>query len=59
MEKQIPEEIKHKRFDRLKALVESQVEENNSKYLGVTQKVLVEGKSKTNKELLTRKNRNK
>ena len=59
MEKQIPEEIKHKRFDRLKELVESQVEENNSKYLGTIQKVLVEGKSKTNKELLTRKNRNK
>lgn len=58
MENQIPEEIKHKRFDRLKALVESQIEENNSKYLGTMQKVLVEGRSKTNKEMLTRKNRN-
>lgn len=59
MENQIPEEIKHKRFDRLKLLVESQIEENNSKYIGTVQKVLVEGKSKTNAEMLTRKNRNK
>ena len=39
---QIPEEIKHKRFDRLKALFESQVEENNKKYIGTIQKILVE-----------------
>ncbi len=59
MEGQIPEEIKHKRFDRLKALVESQIEENNRKYINTTQKVLVEGKSKTNQNMLTRKNRHK
>lgn len=53
MENQIPEEIKHKRFERLKALVESQIEENNNKYIGTTQRVLVEGISKTNKEMLT------
>ena len=53
MENQIPEEIKHKRFDRLKALVESQIAENNQKYVGTIQKVLVEGESKNNKELLT------
>ncbi len=53
MENQIPEEIKHKRFDRLKLLVESQIEENNNKYMGTTQRVLVEGISKTNKEMLT------
>lgn len=53
MENQIPEEIKHKRFDKLKALVESQISENNQKYVGTTQKVLVEGESKNNKELLT------
>lgn len=53
MENQIPEEIKHKRFDRLKALVESQIKENNDKYIGTTQKVLVEGTSKTNEEMLT------
>ncbi len=53
MENQIPEEQKHKRFDRLKALVESQMQENNQKYVGTVQKVLVEGESKNNKDLLT------
>ncbi len=53
MENQIPEEIKHERFDRLKALVESQIEENNKKYVGTKQKVLVEGFSKTNSNILT------
>lgn len=53
MENQVPEEIKHKRFDRLKELVESQIEENNQKYVGTNQKVLVEGYSKTNSEMLT------
>ena len=53
MENQIPEEIKHARFDRLKELVESQVSENNKKYVGTVQKVLVEGVSKTNSEILT------
>ena len=33
MENQVPEEIKHERFNRLKALVESQIEINNQKYL--------------------------
>ena len=53
MVNQIPEEIKHKRFNKLKELVENQIEENNSKYVGTIQKVLVEGKSKTNKDMLT------
>ena len=53
MENQVPEEIKHKRFDKLKELVESQIEENNKKYIGTIQKVLVEGPSKNNPELLT------
>ena len=53
MENQIPEEIKHKRFDKLKALVESQIAENNQKYIGTVQKVLVEGESKNNSEMLT------
>lgn len=53
MENQIPEEIKHARFDRLKELVESQIVENNQKYVGTNQKVLVEGFSKTNREILT------
>ena len=53
MQNQVPEDIKHKRFDRLKELVESQIAENNSKYVGTIQKVLVEGPSKNNPELLT------
>lgn len=53
MENQIPEEEKHERFNELKALVESQIQENNQKYIGTIQKVLVEGESKNNKALLT------
>ena len=56
MENQIPEEIKHKRFDRLKALYEENIEKNNEKYVGTNQKILVEGYSKNNEEMLTRKN---
>lgn len=53
MENQIPEEIKHERFNRLKELVESMMEENNKKYIGTTQSILVEGKSKNNPNMLT------
>lgn len=53
MENQIPEEIKHKRFDRLKQVFEERVEENNKKYVGTTQKILVEGYSKNNQDMLT------
>ena len=53
MENQIPDEIKHERFNRLKNLVENQMKDNNEKYVGTIQKVLVEGKSKTNQELYT------
>ena len=53
MENQIPEEIKHKRFNRLKELVEVQIEDNNKKYIGTIQKVFVEGKSKTNDKVFT------
>ena len=53
MENQIPEEIKHKRFDRLKQLVESQIAEKNKEYVGTIQIVLIEGKSKTNNQMLT------
>ncbi|MCI8273424.1 MAG: tRNA (N6-isopentenyl adenosine(37)-C2)-methylthiotransferase MiaB [Clostridia bacterium] len=53
MTNQIPEDIKHKRFDRLKELVESQIADNNQKYVKTIQKVLVEGPSKNNSELLT------
>ena len=53
MENQVPEDVKHKRFDRLKELVESGIQANNQKYVGTVQKVLVEGKSKTNENVLT------
>ena len=60
MEDQIPEEIKHERFNRLKDLFEAQIQENNKKYIGTIQKILVEGKSKNNKDLYTgRTNSNK
>lgn len=53
MENQVLETIKHERFDKLKQLVESQIEDNNRKYVGTVQKILVEGKSKTNENILT------
>ena len=53
MENQIPEEIKHKRFDRLKVLYEEQIEENNKAYIETVQDILVEGYSKTNSDFLT------
>ena len=53
MENQIPEEIKHKRFDRLKELYDSKVSENNKKYIGIVQKILVDGYSKNDSKTLT------
>ena len=53
MEKQVPEELKHKRFDRLKALYEEILKQNNEKYVDTIENILVEGYSKTNEELLT------
>ena len=53
MSKQIPEDIKHKRFDRLKELVENQIAEDNEGYIGSIQSVLVEGPSKGNEQMLT------
>lgn len=46
-EEQIPEEIKHERFNRLVDLVNSISAEKNNAYVGRTEKVLVEGPSKT------------
>ena len=53
MDNQVPEKTKHIRFDKLKALYESQIAENNKKYIGTTQKVLIEGTSKNNDNMLT------
>ena len=53
MENQIPEDVKHKRFDRLKKLTEEIISEDGNKYIGTIQKVLVEGVSKNNDDVLT------
>ena len=53
MENQVPEIVKHERFERLKELYESRVEENNQKYINTIQKVMVTGFSKNNGKTLT------
>lgn len=53
MKNQVDEKIKHKRFNKLKLLCDSQTQESNIKYLGTIQKVLVEGNSKKNEKMLT------
>ena len=53
MPNQIPEDIKHKRFDKLKELVENEIAKSSQEYVGTIQKILVEGPSKNNKEMLT------
>lgn len=50
---QIPEEIKHQRFNKLKDLYEAKVEENNEKYIGTTHQILIEGPSKNDDKMLT------
>ena len=47
-EDQVDENIKHERFTRLQKLYESRVEENNEKYVGKVENVLIEEYSKTN-----------
>ena len=53
MENQVDEKIKHERFDRLKKLYEDMCLQNNKKYINSIQTILVEGRSKTNSEMLT------
>lgn len=53
MENQIDEKIKHQRFDKLKKLAENIIAEKNANYVGKTELVLVEGKSKTNEKIYT------
>ena len=57
IESQVPEPVKHERFDRLKELYEKQVEENNKKCIGQVYRILVEGHSKNNPDMLSRQNR--
>ncbi len=47
-EDQIPEDIKHERFNKLKELFEAKIDENNKKYIGTVQNILIEGPSKYN-----------
>lgn len=53
MEDHTPLEVKEKRLYRLNELVNQYAWENNQAYLGQTVKVLVEGSSKKNPEILT------
>ncbi len=48
MENQIEESVKVERLERLKALYEKMVNENNNKKIGKVYKILIEGKSKNN-----------
>lgn len=52
-EDQIPEDIKHERFNRLVDAVNEISERKNKAYLGKIEKVLVEGISKTDADFLT------
>ena len=58
MPNHIPEETKSERFSRLKILADGITEEENIKYVGTTQKVLVEGTSKNNDKMLSGRTRN-
>lgn len=57
MEEQIPENIKHERFDRVLEVVNRISHEINQTYMGKTTEVLVEGFSKKDDTVLTGKNR--
>ena len=57
MPNHIPEKVKSERFTRLKQLADSLTEAENYKYIDTVQEVLVEGESKTNKEVLTARTR--
>lgn len=52
-EEQIPEEVKHQRFDRLVDAVNADSAEKNAAYKGRIERVLVEGVSKKNENTLT------
>lgn len=47
-ENQIPEDIKHERFNRLVDVINKSSQEKNAKYVGKTVKVLVDGPSRKN-----------
>lgn len=53
MENQIEESVKVERLERLKALFEKIIEEENEKKIGMTENILVEGVSKNNPNMYT------
>ena len=57
MENQIPEDVKHERFNRVLSKVNEIVGEINQSYIGKTVEVLVEGKSKTDESKFTGRTR--
>ena len=52
-EEQIPEEVKHERFNRMVELLNSITLKKNLEYLGRVETVLIEGWSKTRRDFLT------
>ncbi|MDO5039963.1 tRNA (N6-isopentenyl adenosine(37)-C2)-methylthiotransferase MiaB, partial [Clostridium sp.] len=58
MDNQVPDSVKHERFNRLVDAVNKAVIENNKKYEGRTLEVLVEGKSKNDDTKLMGRSRN-
>ena len=57
MEDQIPEDIKHQRFERVLEVVNRISAEKNAEYMGKTLEVLVEGASKKNDAVMTGRSR--
>jgi tRNA-2-methylthio-N6-dimethylallyladenosine synthase len=53
MDDQVPDDVKHARFDRLLDVVKECTYEGNRKYVGRTVEVLVEGLSKNDKSILS------
>lgn len=52
-EDQIPEAVKHERFNRMREILDAGMADNNKVYEGRIEKVLVEGSSKKNSKTLT------
>ncbi len=57
MEDQIPEDVKHERFNRVLSKVNEILAELNAAYVGQTLEVLIEGKSKTDETKFTGRTR--
>jgi len=57
MPNHVPEDIKSERFNRLKTLADRLTEEENNKYIGTIQDILIEGESKNNKDMLSGRTR--